>query len=215
MVHHEWGQRGSRNVQKQRLYPVARASLRVSPHRYVSSSCGASWTGEHPFPAVLFNLEVLMLERQGRGVTRPLRWKKQNKCRWAWLHPCVTLLCEISLVAEGQQRKWCRSCPATSFSLKLTRIHRAAWLVSCVLTPPLHLCSCWCWFMIGSLLGNVSQRAKSLLYRVSLVMKPQVVFVLGGPGAGKGTQCSKIVEVTYERWREKGQWKLPALLAVI
>ncbi|XP_056277610.1 UMP-CMP kinase [Pseudoliparis swirei] len=48
--------------------------------------------------------------------------------------------------------------------------------------------------MIGSLLGNVSQRAKSLLYRVSLVMKPQVVFVLGGPGAGKGTQCSKIVE---------------------
>jgi UMP-CMP kinase len=24
--------------------------------------------------------------------------------------------------------------------------------------------------------------------------KPQVVFVLGGPGAGKGTQCSKIVE---------------------
>lgn len=26
------------------------------------------------------------------------------------------------------------------------------------------------------------------------MMKPQVVFVLGGPGAGKGTQCSKIVE---------------------
>lgn len=26
-------------------------------------------------------------------------------------------------------------------------------------------------------------------------MKPQVVFVLGGPGAGKGTQCSNIVEV--------------------
>lgn len=25
-------------------------------------------------------------------------------------------------------------------------------------------------------------------------MKPQVVFVLGGPGAGKGTQCSNIVE---------------------
>ncbi|XP_023699721.1 UMP-CMP kinase-like [Paramormyrops kingsleyae] len=32
------------------------------------------------------------------------------------------------------------------------------------------------------------------LLRVS--MKPQVVFVLGGPGAGKGTQCTKIVE-TY------------------
>ena len=24
--------------------------------------------------------------------------------------------------------------------------------------------------------------------------KPKVVFVLGGPGAGKGTQCAKIVE---------------------
>lgn len=26
-------------------------------------------------------------------------------------------------------------------------------------------------------------------------MKPQVVFVLGGPGAGKGTQCARIVAV--------------------
>lgn len=34
-----------------------------------------------------------------------------------------------------------------------------------------------------------------MLDRVSLMMRPQVVFVLGGPGAGKGTQCSKIVEV--------------------
>ncbi|XP_068427463.1 UMP-CMP kinase [Clinocottus analis] len=48
--------------------------------------------------------------------------------------------------------------------------------------------------MIGVLFANVSKRAHSLLYRVSLAMKPQVVFVLGGPGAGKGTQCSKIVE---------------------
>ncbi|XP_068995696.1 UMP-CMP kinase [Embiotoca jacksoni] len=48
--------------------------------------------------------------------------------------------------------------------------------------------------MIGRLFSNVSQRVPSLLYRASLTMKPQVVFVLGGPGAGKGTQCSKIVE---------------------
>lgn len=27
-----------------------------------------------------------------------------------------------------------------------------------------------------------------------MVAKPKIVFVLGGPGAGKGTQCSKIVE---------------------
>lgn len=46
--------------------------------------------------------------------------------------------------------------------------------------------------MLGRLFG--SQRVPSFLYRVSLMMKPQVVFVLGGPGAGKGTQCSKIVE---------------------
>uniref|UniRef100_A0A8C9W9U7 UMP-CMP kinase n=1 Tax=Scleropages formosus TaxID=113540 RepID=A0A8C9W9U7_SCLFO len=35
-------------------------------------------------------------------------------------------------------------------------------------------------------------RLLSAVFRV--VMKPQVVFVLGGPGAGKGTQCAKIVE---------------------
>ncbi|XP_035526153.1 UMP-CMP kinase isoform X1 [Morone saxatilis] len=49
--------------------------------------------------------------------------------------------------------------------------------------------------MIGRWFGSVSQRVPSLLYRVSLMMNPQVVFVLGGPGAGKGTQCCKIVEV--------------------
>lgn len=28
-------------------------------------------------------------------------------------------------------------------------------------------------------------------------MHPQVVFVLGGPGAGKGTQCQKIFQVKF------------------
>lgn len=28
-------------------------------------------------------------------------------------------------------------------------------------------------------------------------MVPKVVFVLGGPGAGKGTQCANIVQVTH------------------
>ncbi|XP_061925255.1 UMP-CMP kinase isoform X1 [Entelurus aequoreus] len=44
--------------------------------------------------------------------------------------------------------------------------------------------------MLGRLVSNVAQRLSS----VSMMTKPQVVFVLGGPGAGKGTQCAKIVE---------------------
>lgn len=33
-----------------------------------------------------------------------------------------------------------------------------------------------------------------LKHIVKIAMKPKVVFVLGGPGAGKGTQCQKIVQ---------------------
>lgn len=36
-------------------------------------------------------------------------------------------------------------------------------------------------------------------------MVPKVVFVLGGPGAGKGTQCANIVEVIFvvslDQWK--------------
>uniref|UniRef100_W5MVR9 UMP-CMP kinase n=2 Tax=Lepisosteus oculatus TaxID=7918 RepID=W5MVR9_LEPOC len=52
----------------------------------------------------------------------------------------------------------------------------------------------WAWFMLYRLLSSFSRKAPSVLYRLPLVMKPQVVFVLGGPGAGKGTQCARIVE---------------------
>ena len=31
---------------------------------------------------------------------------------------------------------------------------------------------------------------------MSVAVKPTVIFVLGGPGAGKGTQCEKIVNVS-------------------
>ncbi|KAG9351259.1 hypothetical protein JZ751_025151 [Albula glossodonta] len=48
--------------------------------------------------------------------------------------------------------------------------------------------------MLGQSLRALSRSVSSVVYRVALAMKPQVIFVLGGPGAGKGTQCAKIVE---------------------
>ena len=73
MVHHEWGQRGSRNVRG--ALAVARPCLGEPPRRYVPPRAG-----EHHGPRSILirprvasvGPEVLMLERQGRGVTRPL-----------------------------------------------------------------------------------------------------------------------------------------------
>lgn len=49
--------------------------------------------------------------------------------------------------------------------------------------------------MIVALLHRLSEKLPRVVHRLSVMMKPQVVFVLGGPGAGKGTQCARIVEV--------------------
>ena len=35
---------------------------------------------------------------------------------------------------------------------------------------------------------------RKTVFNVGMAAKPNVVFVLGGPGAGKGTQCQKIVD---------------------
>lgn len=59
--------------------------------------------------------------------------------------------------------------------------------------------------MISRLFGNALQKVPSLLYQWPRTMKPQVVFVLGGPGAGKGTQCLKIVEVGRRLWKTIGK----------
>ncbi|KAG7488214.1 hypothetical protein MATL_G00030380 [Megalops atlanticus] len=48
--------------------------------------------------------------------------------------------------------------------------------------------------MLVRLLRTLPQNVSRIVYQVPLTMKPQVIFVLGGPGAGKGTQCAKIVE---------------------
>ncbi|KAI1891628.1 hypothetical protein AGOR_G00145740 [Albula goreensis] len=63
-------------------------------------------------------------------------------------------------------------------------------------SPSIHLLSIFSFFrfMLGQSLRALSRSVSSVVYRVALAMKPQVIFVLGGPGAGKGTQCAKIVE---------------------
>lgn len=48
--------------------------------------------------------------------------------------------------------------------------------------------------MIVGLLHRLSGKLPRVVHRISVTMNPQVVFVLGGPGAGKGTQCARIVE---------------------
>lgn len=45
----------------------------------------------------------------------------------------------------------------------------------------------------------LSSSAKTVLQNMT---KPNVVFVLGGPGAGKGTQCEKIVEVCTKQVKD-------------
>ena len=48
---------------------------------------------------------------------------------------------------------------------------------------------------LHSLVCLYQQHTRALYYFRSVVMgKPNVIFVLGGPGAGKGTQCCRIVE---------------------
>lgn len=46
--------------------------------------------------------------------------------------------------------------------------------------------------MINRLFNGIKSLA------MSSAMKPDVVFVLGAPGAGKGTQCENIVKVSSD-----------------
>jgi len=43
---------------------------------------------------------------------------------------------------------------------------------------------------------NSKKRIDNIIPKIFIMSSlPKVIFVLGGPGAGKGTQCTKIVEV--------------------
>ena len=48
-------------------------------------------------------------------------------------------------------------------------------------------------FHFTRILRTISHSVKRAM---SSAVKPTVIFVLGGPGAGKGTQCEKIVKVS-------------------
>ena len=48
-------------------------------------------------------------------------------------------------------------------------------------------------FHLTCVAGYLAVSARRLM---SVAVKPTVIFVLGGPGAGKGTQCEKIVNVS-------------------
>ncbi|OCT55927.1 hypothetical protein XELAEV_18000380mg [Xenopus laevis] len=53
--------------------------------------------------------------------------------------------------------------------------------------------------MLYRLLRTLPRVSAASFHSVRHIMKPLVVFVLGGPGAGKGTQCERIVQVTFAK----------------
>ena len=50
-------------------------------------------------------------------------------------------------------------------------------------------------FHLSFVFGRINYPAQRVM---SSVVRPIVIFVLGGPGAGKGTQCEKIVKVAVK-----------------
>lgn len=50
-------------------------------------------------------------------------------------------------------------------------------------------------FHLSLVFGRINYPAQRVM---SSVVRPIVIFVLGGPGAGKGTQCEKIVKVAVK-----------------
>jgi len=71
--------------------------------------------------------------------------------------------------------------------------------VNLIIVGPLNFESLHC---VPVILGDVIQYMIAFysltrhFLKIVNMTKPQVVMVLGGPGAGKGTQCGKIVEVS-------------------
>lgn len=174
--------------------------------RYVSRSCWASRTWEHPPPAGSGCSVWSCWCWRGRGGASPdLCTEKITRAGVAAAR--VTAYAQPHWSVPGNSGSGVARCVDFLPAHRDWHAFTGERGVLSVVSPRrlTRFCSCRRWCMIARFVGSVSQRGPSLLYRVSLMMKPQVVFVLGGPGAGKGTQCSKIVEVTRDGERKDNE----------
>lgn len=204
MVHHEWRQPGCRNVSKAETVPGGLCAPPFHPRLFANQRRRRS--REHRFPPAAGRLAGLGgadagETGEGRHPTSALKEKKEKKRREGG---------EASACGRGfglrQQR---RESPLVSIENTGSNVAWLLWLADFLpAEADTHSPACsFCHFgphpvsgfpsrfMISRLFGNALQKVPSLLYQWPRTMKPQVVFVLGGPGAGKGTQCLKIVEV--------------------
>lgn len=205
MVHHEWRQQGCRNVSKAETVPGGLCAPPFHPRVLVKQRRRRS-RKHRPPPAAgrLARLGGADAEEAGEGrhPTSAMRGKKRkdekgggeaSACGRGFELRHQRYESQLAFLKTPEEiTSGCSGSP-TSYPLRLTDTHSAACPI-CHCSP--HPVSCRpSRFMISRLFGNAFQKVPSLLYQWPRIMKPQVVFVLGGPGAGKGTQCSKIVEV--------------------
>lgn len=208
MVHHEWRQRGRINVQKTVTIPSGWSVSRF--HRYVSSSWWAPRSGEHPFPAagrlVRFGGADADEAGEGRHPIPALKKITSARGRGYRLHHCYakphwSLKKTAEVVSFGS---------STSYSLILTRIHRPAQLVISVPTPSVAT-SAGLWSAVCSV--TFIRRCRACCTGCHWWWNRRLCSCWAGLAPAKGPSAPK--SWRYERWREKGQWKLLTLMVRI